>query len=109
MKQDPGSSLTLSGQALSGVAITSQSVSLSGDLVLDLTGIDLYDGMTFTLINASSITGVWSHVDIVGSYTECNEVRVNVGYTQGSAVATLSSVNVCDSASKLIACVASLV
>jgi hypothetical protein len=33
--QNAGSVVTLSGQALTGVAITSQSVSLSGDLVLD--------------------------------------------------------------------------
>jgi hypothetical protein len=49
-------SVMLSGQALAGVAITSQSVSLSGDLVLDVGALDVYDGMTFTLINASSRT-----------------------------------------------------
>jgi hypothetical protein len=49
--------VTLSGQALAGVAITSQSVSLSGDLVLGVSALDVYDGMTFTLINATSITG----------------------------------------------------
>ena len=51
--------------------------------------------MTFTLINASSITGVWDQVNIVGSFTECNQVSVNVDYTQSSAVATFSAVSLC--------------
>jgi hypothetical protein len=54
--QNAGSVVTLSGQALAGVAITSQSVSLSGDLVLDLSALDVYDGMTFTLFHRSSCT-----------------------------------------------------
>jgi hypothetical protein len=36
-----------SRQALAGVAIMSQSVLLSGNLVLDLGGINAYDGMMF--------------------------------------------------------------
>ena len=87
--------VTLSGQALAGVAITSQSVSLSGDLVLDVSALDVYDGMTLTLINATSISGVWGRVDVVGSYTECNQVSVNVDYTQSSAIATFSAVSLC--------------
>ncbi len=44
--QNIGTTLTLSGQALNSVAITSQSVSLAGSLVLDISGLDVYDGMT---------------------------------------------------------------
>jgi hypothetical protein len=76
--QNAGSVVMLSRQALAGVAITSQSISLSGDLVLDVSALDVYDGMTFTLINASSISGVWDGVDVVGSFTECNQVSVSV-------------------------------
>ncbi len=89
----------LSGQALAGVAITSQSVSLSGDLVLDITGIDIYDGMTFTLISASSITGIWSRVDITGTYSECNQVTVNPEYSSNNVVARVSVIFVCSQAS----------
>ena len=92
--QNAGSVVTLSGQALSGVAITSQSVSLSGDLVLDLTGIDLYDGMTFTLINANNITGQWDGVT-AASTSECVEYQLDVSYTQQLAIGTLTTVSLC--------------
>jgi hypothetical protein len=46
--KDPGATLTLSGQALGGVAITGQVVTLGGDLVLDVSGYDVRDGTTFT-------------------------------------------------------------
>jgi hypothetical protein len=71
--QNAGSVVTLSGQALSGVAITSQSVSLSGDLVLDISGVNVYDGMTLDLINATSISGQWQSVVAVGTSSECIE------------------------------------
>jgi hypothetical protein len=93
--QNSDATVTLSGQALAGVAITSQSVSLSGDLVLDVSALDVYDGMTFTLINASSISGAWNQVDVVGTFTECNQVSVTVDYTQSSAVATLNAFSLC--------------
>jgi hypothetical protein len=51
--------------------------------------------MTFTLINASSISGIWDQISVVGSYTECNQVTVNVDYTQNSAVATFNAVSLC--------------
>ncbi len=106
--QNAGSMVTLSGQALAGVAITSQSVSLSGDLVLDVSALDVYNGMMFTLINASSISGVWNRVDVAGSYSECMQIDASVSYTDSSATAVLSVVSICASASKLIACAAAL-
>jgi hypothetical protein len=106
--QNAGSVVTLSGQALAGVAITSQSVSLSGDLVLDVSALDVYDGMTFTLINASSISGVWNHVDVSGSFSECDQFTAVVDYSQNQAVVTLQVDSVCDSANQLVAFVAAL-
>ena len=93
--QNAGSVVTLSGQALSGVAITSQSVSLSGDLVLDISSLDVYDGMTFTLINATNITGQWHSVSLSGSTSECVEYQVDVTYTSSAAVAQLTTVSLC--------------
>jgi hypothetical protein len=65
--QNAGGVVTLSGQALAGVAITSQSVSLSGDLVLDVSALEVYDGMAFTLINATNVTGQRQSVVITQS------------------------------------------
>lgn len=93
--QNAGSVVTLSGQALSGVAITSQSVSLSGDLVLDVSALDVYDGMTFTLINATNITGQWQSVSLSASTTECVEYQLDVTYTSSEAVAQLTTVSLC--------------
>ena len=93
--QNAGSTLTLSGAALSGVSITSDSVSLSGDLVLDLSGIDVYDGMQFTLVSSNNISGVWDRVGTVGTFSECNQVNVKVDYTQSTAVAQLTTVSLC--------------
>jgi hypothetical protein len=100
--QNAGSVLTLTAQALAGVAITSQSVSLAGDLVLDLTGLDVYDGMAFTLISAANITGVWDRAHPAGSFSECNQVSVSVDYTQNSAVATLSIVSLCNAGAVVV-------
>ena len=86
--------VTLSVQALAGVAITSQSVLLSGDLVLDVSALDVYDGMTFTLINATNITGQWDGVTAT-STSECAEYQVDVTYTQQYAVGTLTTVSLC--------------
>ena len=93
--QNAGTTVTLSGSALSGVAISSQSVSLSGDLVLDLSGLDVYDGMTITLINATSITGQWQSVSLSGSTSECVEYQIDVQYTSSQAVASLTTVSLC--------------
>jgi hypothetical protein len=92
--QNAGSVVTLSGQVLAGVAITSQSVSLSGDLVLDVSVLDVYNGMTFTLINATSITGQWDGVTAT-STSECIEYRVDVTYAQQLVTATLTTVSLC--------------
>ena len=105
--QNAGGVLTLSGQALSGVAITSGSVSLAGSLVLDVSGIDVYDGMSFTLINATSITGQWQSVLLSGETSDCVEYQVNVTYEQSQALATLTQVDLCGS-SKLMLCLAAL-
>ena len=92
--QNAGSVVTLSGQALSGVAITSQSVSLSGDLVLDVSALDVYDGMTFTLINATNITGQWDGVT-AQSTSECVEYQLDVTYSSTVAIGTLTTVSLC--------------
>ena len=92
--QNAGSVVTLSGQALAGVAITSQSVSLSGDLVLDVSALNVYNGMTFTLINATSITGQWQSV-VATQTSECVEYQVDVTYTQTVATGTLTTVSLC--------------
>ena len=92
--QNAGSVVTLSGQALAGVAITSQSVSLSGDLVLDVSALDVYDGMTFTLINATNITGQWADISST-STSECVEYQVDVTYESSQAVAQLTTVSLC--------------
>ena len=110
--QDAGSVVTLSGQALSGVAITSQSVSLSGDLVLDVSALEtrqihsrqtfsttnLSDGMAFILINATNITGQWQSVVTVQT-SECVEYQVDVTYAS-VITATLSEVSLCGDAVK---------
>jgi hypothetical protein len=101
--QNAGTTLTLSGQALNGISINAGTVSLAGDLVLDLSDVSLYNGLMFTLANASSLSGVWSNVEVSGSYDECSQVNVSVDYTQSSAVATLSVVNICNEAANLIA------
>ncbi len=93
--QNAGSTLTLSGAALSGVSITSDSVSLSGDLVLDLSGIDVYDGMQFTLVTSNNITGQWQTVSLSGSTSECVEYQVDVSYTQQFAIGTITKVALC--------------
>ena len=95
--QNAGSVVTLSGQALSGVAITSQSVSLSGDLVLDISALDVYDGMTFTLINANNITGQWNSATAanLASSSECVEYQVDISYSSTQAIATLTTVSLC--------------
>ena len=85
----------LSGAALAGVAITSDSVSLSGDLVLDLSGIDVYNGMQFTLVTSNNITGQWESVSLSGLTSECVEYQVDVTYTQQFAVGTLTTVSLC--------------
>ena len=95
--QNAGGVLTLSGQALSGVAITSGSVSLAGSLVLDVSGIDVYDGMSFTLINATSITGEWQSVSLSGETSECVEYQVNVTYSSSTTIAQLTQVDLCGS------------
>ena len=92
--QNAGSVVTLSGQALSGVAITSQSVSLSGDLVLDVSALDVYDGMTFTLINANNITGQWTTTSVYQT-SECVEYQLDVTYSQQFAIGTLTTVSLC--------------
>jgi hypothetical protein len=43
-----------------------------------------------------------NHVDVVGTFTECNQVNVNVDYTQNLASVTISVVSLCGSASELI-------
>ncbi len=92
--QNAGSVMTLSGQALAGVAITSQSVSLSGDLVLDVSALDVYDGMTFTFVNATSITGQWATTSVYQT-SECVEYQVDVQYTSTLATGTLTTVSLC--------------
>ena len=92
--QNAGSTLTLSGAALSGVSITSDSVSLSGDLVLDLSGIDVYDGMQFTLVTSNNVTGQWTGVTAT-STSDCVEYQVDVTYTQQFAIGTLTTVSLC--------------
>ncbi len=88
--QNAGSVVTLSGQALAGVAITSQSVSLSGDLVLDVSALDVYNGMMFTLINAT-ITGQWDGVTAM-STSECVEYQLDVTYESTVAIGALTTV-----------------
>jgi hypothetical protein len=92
--QNAGSVVTLSGQALTGVAITSQSVSLSGDLVLDVSALNVYDGMTFTLINATNITGQWDGVTAT-STSECVYYQLDVTYAQQLVTCTLTTVSLC--------------
>jgi hypothetical protein len=92
--QNAGSVVTLSGQALAGVAITSQSVSLSGDLVLDVSALDVYDGMTFTLVNATNIIGRWATTSVYQT-SECVEYQLDVTYTQQFAIGTLTTVSLC--------------
>jgi hypothetical protein len=105
--QNAGTVLTLSGQTSSGVAITGQSVSIAGDLVLDLSGVDVYNGMTITLINATNITGQWDGVSVFET-SDCVEYQVDITYTQQLATATTTVVSHCSSASKFIVCVAFL-
>jgi hypothetical protein len=84
----------LSGAALAGVAITSDSVSLSGNLVLDLSGIDVYNGMQFTLVTSNNITGQWDGVTAT-STSECVEYQVDVTYESTVAIGTLTTVSLC--------------
>ncbi len=92
--QNADSVVMLSGQALAGVAITSQSVSLSGDLVLDVNALDVYDGMTFTLINATSITGQWQSITATQT-SDCTYNQIDVMYTQQLVTAAFTTVSLC--------------
>ncbi len=94
--QNNGTTLTLSGQALAGVAITSQSVLLSGDLVLDVSGLDAYDGMTFVLINATNITGQWQSVDAEQTTNDCYVYNTYVTYTSQAVTVEISEETFCE-------------
>jgi hypothetical protein len=113
--QNAGVSLTLSGSSLNGVAITANSASLAGELVINLDGINVYDGMTFTLVNATSITGQWQNVQAVTSSSECYSYQsntkrlalcvfafslapVDVKYTQTLVTATVDVQSLCGAA-----------
>ncbi len=104
--QSAGTTVTLSGLALAGVAITAQSVSLAGNLVLDLSGVNAYNGMTLTLVNATSLSGEWDNVIAIQT-SDCIGYQIDVQYTQQFAVGTLTSVSLCSS-SKLFVCAVAL-
>jgi hypothetical protein len=93
--QNGGVTLTLGGSSLSGVAISASSVTLSGDLVLDVSGLNVYNGMTIVLVNSTSITGQWQSVVASGSSSECTQIQVHVHYTSSQAVASLTTVSLC--------------
>jgi hypothetical protein len=50
--------------------------------------------MTFTLINATSITGQWQSV-VATSTSECVDYQVDVTYTQQLVAAKLTAVSLC--------------
>jgi hypothetical protein len=92
--------LTLSGNGLNG--ILSSSVSLAGDLILDLDGVNVYNGMTFVLVNSTSLTGQWDGVIATGISSDCTQVQVDVSYTQQMAIATVSLESLCSRAPSLL-------
>ncbi len=106
--QNSGTTLTLSGGALTGVAISAGSVTLNGNLVIDLTGVDAYSGMQILLVNATLLTGSWQSVSLSGTSSECSVVQADVSYQGSSAVATLTVVQLCTAGNVLAWCVAAL-
>jgi hypothetical protein len=68
--QDLGTTLTIGGSIVSGAAIVAQQATINGDLVIDLNGANVYDGMQIILVNASQINGQWQNIVVVGT-SEC--------------------------------------
>jgi hypothetical protein len=105
--QNAGVTLTLSGAAVSGVGISADSVMLDGSLVVDLSGIDVYDGMQLTLVNATQLTGEWESVEAQSSseciqyegllcvFTVFTHSAVQVTYTQQTAIGEVNTVSLC--------------
>jgi hypothetical protein len=114
--QNQGTTITLSGASLQGVAITSNSVSLAGNLVLDLSGMNIYDGIEFTLVNSTLINGQWDSViatqvsssectQYQGSATlvccTCSMLAVEIRYTQTVAIAVVHEDSLCAAALRI--------
>ena len=68
--------------------------SISGSLVIDISSINVVDGMTITLISGN-FTGKWDSVTLQGTTTDCILYNVDVTYASNQALATLSQVDVC--------------
>ncbi len=83
-------------------------MTLGGSLVIDLSGIDVYDGVQIILVNASSISGSWQDITSMSS-SECATYDVTVVYSQLTATATFTETLLCDLASALSLCLASLI
>jgi hypothetical protein len=99
-KQNPGVTLTLSSQTLSGIAISTGTAALAGDLVIDISTLDVYNGMQLTLVNSTSLSGSWENVSLVGTSSECTQTSVDISYTATSSVATFVIVPLCTHASQ---------
>jgi hypothetical protein len=99
--QNSGTTLVLSGSALSGIAINAESAVLSGNLVLDISELGVYNGMQIMLLNASSITGEWQSVLLQGTSSDCTQTQVSITYTTSEVVASLTVVDLCSSTSRL--------
>jgi hypothetical protein len=94
--QLPNTTLTLSGLALTGIAVRVNGAAvLSGTVVIDVTLSDVYDGTEIVLVDAQSLSGVWDRVEIAGSFSECIDLSVDIDYTESQAVAVISSIELC--------------
>ncbi len=72
-----------------------QSVSLSGTLIVDLSGQDLYDNQIIDLVDAASISGVWEGVSVSGSYSECIGVSATPIYQENRISLQINVVELC--------------
>ncbi len=77
------------------------SAALTGTLVLDVSNIELYNGMQIELLSGN-YTGEWASVQLSGTSSECMNYKVTVTYEQGHALATLSEVPLCGFAVLLV-------
>jgi hypothetical protein len=85
---------------LSAPLITAPSVSLSGNLTIDVSSAELYNGQVILLVNGT-ITGTWENVVLQGTTSECLLNQVSVEYNTTAAWGVITQVSLCSPASAL--------
>ncbi len=77
-QQFSNSTLSIKVFDLNGVAIQATNIGLSGTLILDLSGVDVVDGMVINLL-VGNVTGNWSAVQIATDVSsDCTQYQRNL-------------------------------